>query len=76
MGSCRCGEKWTGLNRCHCGGLGCHRTFNSLGAFDKHRKDFKCLDPLEIGMQMSETGIWGTPMSEELKAKLGYGPKP
>jgi hypothetical protein len=71
MGYCIvCKERWTGMNRAHC--TGCHRTFNSVGGFDKHRKDLKCLDPESIGMEMNEKGIWSTPMNEELKKRLGY----
>lgn len=66
---CRC--KWTGLRRSHCSG--CHQSFNSVGAFDRHRtKDFKCLDPLDIGLELNNEGYWREPMSEELKRKFGY----
>ncbi len=69
MGSCRkCRTKWTGLRRCHCSG--CHKTFNSVGGFDKHRKDFKCLDPLDLKMEMDDKGIWAVPMTEEYKKRL------
>ena len=69
MGFClKCKEKWTGANRCHC--TGCHRTFHSVGGFDKHRKNFKCLDPIDLGMEMDEKGIWSTKMSETLKNRL------
>lgn len=61
MGYCQvCKCKWNGLNACHC--TGCHKTFKSLSGFDKHRRDFKCLDPLEIGMEMDSRGIWRTPI--------------
>ena len=47
--SCRCGAVWhqAGSETAHCGG--CHRTFSSVSAFDRHRvsKDGVrvCLDP-------------------------------
>ena len=72
-GYCRkCGDKWSGLRRAHC--TGCHKTFNSLGGFDKHRKDFKCLDPGDLGMVMSDDGIWSSPMSETYKTTLRLMP--
>ncbi len=43
------------MNRCHC--MGCHRTFNSVGAFDKHRKGGECSEPLICGMVCVD-GIW------------------
>lgn len=74
MGICIvCKEKWTGNNRCHCSG--CHRTFNSVGAFDRHRRDGGCLDPIDLGMEMSPESIWASKMSEEDKVRLGYGRK-
>ena len=51
-GDCRCGAWWTGANTCHC--PGCHRTFTSQSACDKHRtgsheRDTRhCLDPATI----------------------------
>ena len=72
MGYCRkCREKWTGLARVHC--ISCHRTFNSVSGFDEHRRGFKCTDPLEIGMKMSDLGIWARPMPEN--AILSYAVK-
>lgn len=71
MSQCpKCRSKWTGLGRAHCSG--CHHTFNSVAAFDKHRKNFECLDPLDLKMETNEHGIWRVPMSEKLKARLGY----
>lgn len=64
MGYCvKCKERWTGLNRAHC--TGCHRTFNSVSAFDRHRVGFKCLDPMDLGMRVDEKGIWSKPMSKD-----------
>ena len=64
-----CNEIWSGSARCHC--TSCHKTFNSLGAFDKHRKAFKCIDPETLGMQMNEKGIWSTPFNENFKTEHG-----
>lgn len=47
--SCRCGAVWhqAGSETAHCGG--CHRTFNSVSAFDRHRVHEDgvrvCVDP-------------------------------
>lgn len=69
MGFCfHCKSTWTGLNRAHC--VGCHRTFNSVGAFDKHRVGCQCADPQDLGMKADEKGIWAGRMSEELKSQL------
>lgn len=38
-----CGQWWTGTQTSHCGG--CHRNFAGLTAFERHRRDFACLDP-------------------------------
>ena len=50
-----CDQQWTGLLSCHCGGKGgCHRSFTSLSAFDKHRTGShaystrRCLDPATL----------------------------
>ena len=48
IGCSGCRGRWSGLNTCHCGG--CHETFTSAGAFDRHRRGGKCLDPREIGL--------------------------
>ncbi len=64
MGSCVvCRERWTGLSRAHC--TGCHKTFNSVSAFDKHRPNMICIDPVKIKMEMSNKGIWSKPMPKD-----------
>ncbi len=67
-----CKETWKPKSWAHC--TGCHKTFKSAGGFNKHRKKGKCLFPEDLGMVKQE-GIWLTPMSEELKKRLGYTPK-
>lgn len=68
----RCGAKWRGPSRAHCGR--CHETFGSVSAFDEHRaKGVKgeCATPAKIGMVQREYGekdpytVWVTPMDEE-----------
>lgn len=47
-----CTSWWTGLSACHC--AGCHRTFSSISAFDKHRDGSHvkgtrhCVDPATL----------------------------
>jgi hypothetical protein len=69
----KCKSKWTGLGRAHY--CSCHQTFNSVSSFDKHRKNFACLDPLDLKMEMNEHGIWRVPLSDEQKMRLGYATK-
>jgi hypothetical protein len=68
---------WTGSRRAHCGAGGCHRTFTSVSAFDRHRAraedgDIVCVDPLSdgLGLVLREKGMYGYPkMSEEQRAQ-------
>ena len=53
--TCSCGEWWTGLGRAHCATPGCHRTFSTDSAADKHRigkfgVDRRCTDPATVGL--------------------------
>lgn len=69
-----CDESWTGWGRAHCAAPGCHRTFNTVVLFDRHRNHTvdppRCVDPAELGMRLIK-GIWfGKELSDEQKAKL------
>jgi predicted NBD/HSP70 family sugar kinase len=55
-----CGGTWTGARRCHCGKGGCHQTFSSASAFDKHRQAFACRPPAESGLVLTD-GVWCHP---------------
>lgn len=50
----KCQKRWGGYNTSHCSG--CHETFTSLSAFDKHRTGShasgsrRCLPPAEVGL--------------------------
>ncbi len=53
--TCPCGAWWTGLGRAHCAAPGCHRTFSTDSAADKHRVgkfgvDRRCADPATVGL--------------------------
>ncbi len=73
----RCGRKWRGPSRAHCGK--CHETFGSVTSFDEHRiKGVKgeCANPATIGMVQRECGekdpyeIWVTPMDEQAQERM------
>ena len=50
----KCNAWWTGINTCHCTADGCHRTFTSQAAADRHRAGSHaydtrhCLDPATV----------------------------
>jgi hypothetical protein len=67
----KCRQRWTSTRTAHC--AGCCRTFRSVGGFDKHRRDFQCVDPSDLGMEMDNRGFWFTPMSEEYLKRLKTG---
>ncbi|MGH3382357.1 MAG: hypothetical protein ACRDP6_47275 [Actinoallomurus sp.] len=61
-----CGARWSGERRGHCGG--CHRTFSSLSAFQRHRHGFQCVAPLLVGLvavQKPWGTCWSLPGSDE-----------
>lgn len=70
MGYCAvCKERWTSLAWAHCTAEGCHRTFRTVGGFNKHRKNMKCLNPEEIGM-IKRGNVWLTPMPDEIASAM------
>jgi len=57
---CRCGARWTGLNRAHCSA--CHITFGGVASFDRHRAGGECM-PLEdiinkLKLADNGKGVW------------------
>lgn len=57
-----CGRTWTGRDRNHCGG--CHQTFATLAAFDRHHRGRRCLSPAEAGLDALATEhgpLWHVP---------------
>jgi hypothetical protein len=60
-----CESWWTGNERSHCGG--CHHTYSSLTAFDKHRRGGVCQPPESVGLvarQKPYGTLWGNPAPE------------
>lgn len=81
-----CDASWTALGAAHCSG--CHRTFSSVGLFDRHRtaaggEHGSCLDPGRLvnastGERVAflRDGIWrGPEMTDEVKARKFGGPR-
>lgn len=65
-----CSTRWTGSGRAHCSAANCHRTFATVGLFDRHRRGYACLDPTGIGGMELRDGMWRSPvMTEEERAK-------
>lgn len=75
-----CPATWTAMGAAHCSG--CHRTFSSVGLFDRHRsaagsEHGSCFDPSRLvnaktGAPVAEfrDGMWrGPEMDEATKAK-------
>lgn len=64
----KCGEKWSGVRVCHCGG--CHETFSSLSAFDAHQRGTTpgqlCKKPEEM------TDKEGIPVFEQVEKPWGW----
>lgn len=65
-----CPTRWTGQATCHC--AACHYTFTGLSAFDRHRKEFTCRPPAEVGLVEHERGgsnspyvAWGRPGDDD-----------
>lgn len=48
-----------GTTLAHCAATGCHRTFGSVGDFDRHRRDGRCLRPESLGLVLAD-GIWAS----------------
>jgi hypothetical protein len=50
----QCGAVWwqSGNRTGHCSG--CHRTFDGLGAFDRHHRGGECLDPAGVTNEAGE----------------------
>jgi hypothetical protein len=49
LGHCQgCGRGWAGLAEAHCSA--CHLHFKSDSGFDRHRRDGRCLTPVELAM--------------------------
>lgn len=47
----------------------CHATFGGVTAFDRHRRDGRCVDPRALGM-VRRDGVWRQPMDPRKLARL------
>lgn len=63
---CRCGATWGGGSQAHC--AACHRTFSTVGNFDRHRLTRNdgeriCVDPGKRGLVPGgrATTVWMQP---------------
>lgn len=45
--------------KCYCNG--CHQKFGGVRGFERHRKNFKCVDPGSVGLSLNENGFWLLP---------------
>lgn len=67
MNTCSgCANTWSGTQKCHCSG--CHVTFGGVSGFDKHRQDFRCIDPAYVDLVLNAEGCWVHPVPEAFKA--------
>lgn len=64
-----CDNRWSGTSMAHC--AGCHRTFTTVGNFDKHRSGSRsghaageCSDPADRGLVENARGQWSAPGRE------------
>jgi len=52
-----CGQSWYGFDRAHA--TCCHRTFDLLDDFDRHRVDGRCANPVSLGLYRHErSAVW------------------
>lgn len=54
----------------------CHEIFGGITAFDKHRENGWCINPVDLGFEIGSRGTWGEPMSQEKLNRLrSFGPQ-
>jgi hypothetical protein len=53
---------------CECGT--CGRKFTGLTAFDKHRRNFGCVNPATVGLEQKPSGMWGEPASAASRERV------
>jgi len=64
----RCAARWTAARAAHC--AGCHRTFSTVGGFDRHRRGGACLDPTTVGLELRDGAFRGPRLTpEEVEAR-------
>lgn len=66
IGCSGCPARWGGTKTAHCSG--CHETFTTVSAFDKHRggshpDNRYCINPGSVGLVLTGRGYrcWGVP---------------
>ena len=59
---------WSGARACLC--HTCRELFNSPSAFDKHRRDGKCLKPQTRGMAKNRRGYWVKQLRETVEPRF------
>lgn len=47
-GKCLCQTYWSGLRTIHC--ITCHETFTAPSALDRHRANYQCRPPADVGL--------------------------
>lgn len=60
-----------GTNRCRC--AGCGRYFGGADGFDRHRVNFRCLDPATMGLSLNMAGYWVRPAPRMAAVHGGRG---
>jgi hypothetical protein len=53
-------------HQAHC--AACHVTFGGIVGFDRHRRDGRCLQPIDLGMADNGRGVWRVPMNEDMRS--------
>lgn len=64
---CPCSREWASYIECHCAAVGCHRQFVNVDAFDAHRINGECADPVTRVSRRT-----GNPLLQEMDR--GHGP--
>jgi hypothetical protein len=65
---CGCGARWSSARQCHC--AACHETFSTPSNFDRHRRDFQCINPAQVGLVRSGFGPWKMPGDPQRQSVL------
>lgn len=58
-----CTAGWAPSRKAHCSH--CGENFSTVGNFDKHRQQDKCLFPERVGLKLNDKGVWVKPSEIE-----------